>query len=112
MTVMITWLDQDASDMGRRCAECGCQSASRLLALALVLEGHSRVEAAQSCGMDRQTLRDWVHRYNGHGIAGLSSQPHAGGNTSKLMPQEKAFFSRRRRIACSLSRGPPLRARM
>ena len=20
--------------------------------------------AARSCGMDRQTLRDWVHRYN------------------------------------------------
>ena len=82
MTVMITRLDQDPSDIGSllrgaRMPKCS----SRLLALALVLEGHSRVEAAQSCGMDRQTRRDWVHRYNGHGIAGLSSQPHAGGNT-------------------------------
>ena len=33
----------------------------RLLALALVLEGCSRTEAAGSSGMDRQTLRDWVH---------------------------------------------------
>ena len=43
----------------------------RLLALALVLEGESREEAAQLNGMDRQTLRDWVHRYNEEGVAGL-----------------------------------------
>ncbi len=35
----------------------------RLLAIALVLEGHSREEAARLSGMDRQILRDWVHRY-------------------------------------------------
>jgi hypothetical protein len=36
----------------------------RLLAIALVLEGHCREEAASLNGMTRQTLRDWVHRYN------------------------------------------------
>jgi transposase len=46
----------------------------RLLALALILEGHSRDEAARLNGMDRQTLRDWVHRYNVDGVAGLSSR--------------------------------------
>src|SRR5450631_2127034 len=46
----------------------------RLLALALVLDGKSRTEAAEQCGMDRQTLRDWVHRYNGEGVAGLASR--------------------------------------
>jgi hypothetical protein len=35
----------------------------RLLAIALILEGHSREDAARFNGMDRQTLRDWVHRY-------------------------------------------------
>ncbi len=30
----------------------------------MVLDGFSREEAARLCGMDRQTLRDWVHRYN------------------------------------------------
>jgi len=35
--------------------------ARRLLALALVLEGASRADAARQTGMDRQTLRDWVH---------------------------------------------------
>jgi len=50
----------------------------RLLALALVLEGHSRTEAAQLNGMDRQTLRDWVHRYNNDGVAGLHSRLSPG----------------------------------
>ena len=45
--------------------------ARRILALALVLEGKSRGEAAISCGMDRQILCDWVHRYNAEGLVGL-----------------------------------------
>jgi hypothetical protein len=36
--------------------------ARRLLALAAVREGKSRTEAAVLGAMDRQTLRDWVHR--------------------------------------------------
>jgi transposase len=46
----------------------------RLLGLALILEGQSRDAAARLSGMDRQTLRDWVHRYNADGVAGLSSR--------------------------------------
>ena len=37
-------------------------STRRMLALALVLEGYKRGEAGNLCGMDRQTLRDWVLR--------------------------------------------------
>jgi transposase len=33
------------------------------------------MEAARICGMDRQTLRDWVHRYNADGLAGLADRP-------------------------------------
>jgi transposase len=50
----------------------------RLLALAFVLDGLSRTEAADRSGMDRQTLRDWVHRYNAEGIAGLISGHGSG----------------------------------
>jgi transposase len=46
-----------------------------MLAIALVLEGVDRKTAAESCGMDRQTLRDWVHRYNSGGLAGLANLP-------------------------------------
>src|ERR1700689_1983348 len=43
----------------------------RLLALAAVHDGMNRSEAARIGGMDRQTLRDWVHRFNQHGLEGL-----------------------------------------
>ena len=46
------------------------RAARRMLAIALVLEGVDRKTAAETCGMDRQTLRDWVHRYNAEGLAG------------------------------------------
>ena len=46
-------------------------AARRMLCLAMVLEGSDRTTAAETCGMDRQTLRDWVHRYNAGGLAGL-----------------------------------------
>jgi transposase len=44
----------------------------------LILEGYSREEAASKSGMDRQTLRDWVHRYNDEGLSGLSSRVGTG----------------------------------
>ena len=49
-----------------------------MLALALVMEGVDRSFAAGTCGMDRQTLRDWVHRYNAEGLEGLSNRRSAG----------------------------------
>src|SRR5271155_2901761 len=51
---------------------------ARLIALAGALEGMDRASAARLAGMDRQTLRDWVHRYNAEGIAGLSNRPLPG----------------------------------
>src|SRR6187397_1076177 len=51
---------------------------SRLLALANALDGMSRDEAARAAGMDRQTLRDWVHRYNAEGVEGLRDRPRPG----------------------------------
>jgi transposase len=51
---------------------------ARLLALANALDGMSRDEAARAAGMDRQTLRDWVHRYNAEGVEGLRDRPRSG----------------------------------
>ena len=50
----------------------------RLLALAAVYDGMSRSSAAQVGGMDRQTLRDWVHRFNAEGPPGLLDRPRSG----------------------------------
>jgi transposase len=61
----------------------------RMLALAMVLEGRSRTEAAALAGMDRQTLRDWVHRYNALGVEGLKSRC-APGRSSVLSEAQKA----------------------
>lgn len=43
----------------------------RLLSLAAVRDGMDRGSAAKIGGMDRQTLRDWVHRFNAAGPDGL-----------------------------------------
>lgn len=63
--------------------------ARRMLAIALVLEGATRTEAAEAAGMDRQTLRDWVHRYNAEGIDGLLDRPRPG-RPSRLNAAQKA----------------------
>ena len=101
MTVQITRLEHDADALRQHAAHTSAAPVARqLLALALVLEGHSRADAARSCGMDRQTLRDWIIRYNDHGIAGLSDLPKRGGPTPncrlKRKPYWRAGFSKAR----------------
>ena len=59
----------------------------RLLAIALILEGASRLEAARQTAMDRQTLRDWVHRYNEGGVDDLVSRIGPGRPPS-LTPEQ------------------------
>ena len=94
MTVRITRDDAAASDLRRQSGRVKDGRISRrLLAIALVLEGASRKLAAESCGMDRQTLRDWVHRYNVEGIEGLCNR--GGGGVKPLLSEDqKAQLSR------------------
>ena len=67
--------------------------ARRLLAIALVLDGASRTEAARAAGMERQTLRDWVIRYNEEGIEGLRDRPRPG-RPPRLLPERLAELAR------------------
>jgi transposase len=67
--------------------------ARRLLAIAAVLDGASREEAAKIGGMDRQTLRDWVIRLNDQGPDGLINIPSPG-VPPKLEAAHKAFIAR------------------
>src|SRR5271156_3864336 len=64
----------------------------RLLAIAMVLDGASRSTAEKSCAMDRQTLRDWVHRFNAEGIEGLSDR-HRPGRPASLSAEQKAVVA-------------------
>ena len=62
--------DYSVSEL-RRLAGANANQSRRLLSLAAVLDGMNRTQAARIGGMDRQTLRDWVHRFNAHGPDGL-----------------------------------------
>ena len=67
--------------------------ARRLLAIAAVLEGASREDAAEIAGIDRQTLRDWVIRFNEQGPDGLINIPSPG-VPPKLGKKHRAFLAR------------------
>src|ERR1700680_3730494 len=71
----------DHSIEGLRGEACRCgesKQARRLLGLAMAMEGAAREVAAKGAGMTRQTLRDWVIRYNERGIDGLKDKPKPG----------------------------------
>jgi transposase len=101
MAVVITRGDLSASDLRWAAARCDDSAlARRALALALVLEGKSRLEAARSAGMDRQTLRDWVHRYNELGLDGLRNRPNRGA------PPRKLTAAQEQQVAAWVRQGP------
>ena len=87
-SVEITRRDLSASGLRAAAARTpDARQARRILAIAMVVDGHSRLVAARAGGMDRQTLRDWVHRYNAAGISGLSDA-HRSGRPSALSDEQ------------------------
>ncbi len=103
MAVTITRLELSADDLRREAARTrDAKAARRMLAVAFVLEGRPREDAAESCGMDRQTLRDWAHRYNAEGLAGLADRPRRSGPKPRLSPEQEAI------VAGWVERGPDL----
>ncbi len=102
MAVAITREDLSAAELRHAAARTrDANAVRRMLAIALVLEGRSREGAAEACGMDRQTLRDWVHRYNAEGIAGLSDR-RPPGRKPHLTPEQQA------EVAGWVEQGPDL----
>ena len=101
--IKITRDDLDAAGLRWAARRAPSIAASRrMLALALVLEGASRTDAAQAAGMDRQTLRDWVHRYNEQGLAGLVDRHGSFGPKRLLSPEQEA------EVTAWVRRGPDL----
>src|SRR5689334_24256214 len=89
MAVLITRLELSAAELREAAGRTQDAKASRrMLAIALVLDGWSREAAAEACAMDRQTLRDWVHRYNELGLEGLSDRPRRNGPRPRLRSEE------------------------
>jgi transposase len=67
----------------------------RLLSLAAVRDGMDRGAAAKIGGMDRQTLRDWVHRFNADGPEDQLDH-WTSGPTRRLGPEQLAEIARSR----------------
>lgn len=100
--VAITRTDRTAGELRAAAKRTDdADAARRMLALALVLEGRSRSEAATTCGMDRQILCDWVHRYNAEGLEGLHNRT-APGAKPRLCPEQE------REVAELVRTGPDL----
>ena len=102
MAVAIIRTDISARDLRVAAAKAkDAKAARRMLAIALVLEGVDRRTAAENCGMDRQTLRDWVHRYNTEGLEGLSDRRSAG-------PAPRLSLDQKAELARMVREGPDL----
>jgi len=92
--------DDPAAELRRLAATTrNANQSRRLLSLAAVLDGMNRAEAARIGGMDRQTLRDWVHRFNVHGPEGLLDGWSQG-------PEPRLSAEQRTEIARLVETGP------
>jgi transposase len=104
MAVAVTRTDVPARELRAAAATAkDAKAARRMLAVALVLGGIGRKTAAKTCGMDRQTLRDRVHRDTAEGREGLSGCRSAG-PAPRLGPAQKVEPAR------MLRKGPDLAA--
>ena len=92
--------DDSATDLRRLAAASNNANPSRrLLSLAAVLDGMNRTEAARIGGMNRPTLRDWVHRFNAQGPDGLLDGWSKG-------PEPRLSAEQRAEIAELVETGP------
>ena len=92
--------DYSAAELRRLAAVTkNANQSRRLLSLAAVVDGMNRTEAARIGGMDRQTLRDWVHRFNADGPKGLVDSWSKG-------PEPRLSNEQRAEIAELVATGP------
>ena len=77
--IPITNHDHTAEELEQLARNCkDPRWARRLRAVAMVMRGARRGEAAEAHGVDVQTLRDWIELYNCEGPEGLRMPPGGG----------------------------------
>lgn len=82
--------DQTSEDLRRFARRCSDpDQVRRLLAIALILDGGSRSDAAKVAGVTLQIVRDWVLRFNADGPDGLATRK-APGRASILNDEQRA----------------------
>jgi transposase len=59
-------------------------------AISFVMDGWSQAEAAELACVDRQTLRDWVERYNECGVEGLTRLTRTSPGRPRLLTPSQA----------------------
>ena len=92
--------DYSSADLRRFVRRCGdADQVRRVLALALILDGGSRSDAAKMAGVTLQIVRDWVFRFNAGGPEGLATR-EAPGQASILNDEQRA------RLAEQVELGP------
>jgi transposase len=93
-------MDFSADDLRSTARRSGdADQARRLLALAVILDGGSRGEAARTGGVGLQVIRDWVLRFNEGGPDGLATR-RAPGKTPILTAEQRAA------LAAAVEAGP------
>lgn len=85
--VRTDYISADLRRFSRRCGDA--DQVRRLLAVALILDGGSRSEAAKFAGVTLQIVRDWVLRFNEGGPDGLATRK-APGRASILNDEQRA----------------------
>ena len=90
---------QSLRGLARRCEDSN--QSRRLLSLAAVYDGMSRTQAAKIGGMDRQTLRRWVLRFNSDGPEGLVDRWSSG-------PARRLSEEQLRELATIVETGPDM----
>ena len=81
----------DLRRFARRCGDPG--QVRRLLAMALILDGGSRSDAAKVAGATLQIVRDWVLRFNAQGPDGLATRK-APGRAPILNDEQRAHLAK------------------
>ncbi len=71
----------------------------RIIAIRYLRLGHTVPEAANALGMSERQLRNWVHRYNTEGVAGLRDRPRPGQPSHLAVDQVERFKERIRQGA-------------
>jgi transposase len=86
--------DFSGHDLRRLARESGdAKQVRRLLALAVILDGGRRTEAARFGGVGLQIVRDWVLRFNSEGPSGLVDRK-APGKAPTLTADQRAALAR------------------
>ena len=77
--------------------------AKRLNAIRLLMLGYQSQEVAEISGVSRQTIHDWVRKWNRNGKEGLITK--SGGSRSMVTSQIKAEITRVIDLKVQTSRG-------